>query len=239
MLICAYESSDLVCHKDRFDSLPSRQGRLVKTCLLEAHNRRQFHRWWRVRAPQWNTQKHVFTTEVVKVILQVAFMMSHPQDSQDSQDVFFGRPDFGVFLSCLAMSWWGPQPPLCQWEVAAMAGTAFTSIHPQKWMIRTRPHLDHYHHTHKKKTSVIFCDPKMRIFGFACARWSQSQAPLAEPTPPEPVTPDQVYHVFAGEPTGNRVGEKRAAFFWRKKWMYTVNPWMNNEKTWRNLERSF
>lgn len=71
---------DLVCH-NRFDSLPSRQGRLVKTCLLEAHNRRQFHRWWRVRAPQWKTQKHVFTcfyndevlTKVVKVILQVAF----------------------------------------------------------------------------------------------------------------------------------------------------------------------
>eukprot|EP00913_Durusdinium_trenchii_P032079 g30041.t1 len=27
------------------------QGRLVKTCLLEAHNRRQLHRWWRARSP--------------------------------------------------------------------------------------------------------------------------------------------------------------------------------------------
>lgn len=145
---------DLVCH-NRCDSLPSRQGRLVKTCLLEAHNRRQFHRWWRVRAPQWKTQKHVFymflQRKLWKWYCKLHFVMSHPQDSQDSQDVFFGGPDFGVFLSCLGMSWWGPQPPLCQWEVAAMAGTAFTSIHPQKWMIRIRPHLDHYHHTHKKR----------------------------------------------------------------------------------------
>ena len=28
-----------------------RQGRLVKTCLLEAHNRRQLQRWWRVWEP--------------------------------------------------------------------------------------------------------------------------------------------------------------------------------------------
>lgn len=27
------------------------QGRLVKTCLLEAHNRRRLHRWWRARSP--------------------------------------------------------------------------------------------------------------------------------------------------------------------------------------------
>lgn len=27
------------------------QGRLVKTCLLEAHNRRRLHRWWRWRNP--------------------------------------------------------------------------------------------------------------------------------------------------------------------------------------------
>jgi iron only hydrogenase large subunit-like protein len=27
------------------------QGRLVKTCLLEAHNRRLFYRWWRARCP--------------------------------------------------------------------------------------------------------------------------------------------------------------------------------------------
>mmetsp|Transcript_77234 Transcript_77234/g.218950 ORF Transcript_77234/g.218950 Transcript_77234/m.218950 type:complete len:605 (-) Transcript_77234:213-2027(-) len=27
------------------------QGRLVKTCLLEAHNRRRLHRWWRWRSP--------------------------------------------------------------------------------------------------------------------------------------------------------------------------------------------
>jgi len=31
------------------------------------------------------------------------------------------------------------------------------------------------------------------------------------------VTPDQVYHVFAGEPTGNRVGEKRAAFLLKER----------------------
>jgi len=33
------------------------QGRLVKTCLLEAHNRRQFHRWWRARNPLFASEK--------------------------------------------------------------------------------------------------------------------------------------------------------------------------------------
>lgn len=77
----------------------------------------------------------------------------------------------------------------------------------------------------------------MRILGYAWARWSQSQAPLAEPTPPEPVTPDQVYHVFAGEPTGDRVGEKRAAFLLKER--VSVHSEPLNEKIWRNLEQSF
>jgi len=33
------------------------QGRLVKTCLLEAHNRRQLHRWWRARNPLFASEK--------------------------------------------------------------------------------------------------------------------------------------------------------------------------------------
>lgn len=32
------------------------QGRLVKTCLLEAHNRRRLYRWWRVRSPLFAAQ---------------------------------------------------------------------------------------------------------------------------------------------------------------------------------------
>mmetsp|Transcript_76357 Transcript_76357/g.200344 ORF Transcript_76357/g.200344 Transcript_76357/m.200344 type:complete len:623 (+) Transcript_76357:103-1971(+) len=42
------------------------QGRLVKTCLLEAHNRRRLHRWWRVRSPLFAAESAWWLRKVTK-----------------------------------------------------------------------------------------------------------------------------------------------------------------------------
>mmetsp|Transcript_28573 Transcript_28573/g.51769 ORF Transcript_28573/g.51769 Transcript_28573/m.51769 type:complete len:595 (+) Transcript_28573:34-1818(+) len=43
------------------------QGRLVKTCLLESHNRRRFHRWWRARSPLFASQ-HLLIRPLVEAL---------------------------------------------------------------------------------------------------------------------------------------------------------------------------
>jgi len=44
------------------------QGRLVKTCLLEAHNRRRLHRWWRSRSPLFAAESWVWTRQVLDAL---------------------------------------------------------------------------------------------------------------------------------------------------------------------------
>ncbi|CAE8640092.1 unnamed protein product, partial [Polarella glacialis] len=44
------------------------QGRLVKTCLLEQHNRRRLHRWWRARSPLFAAESSWWLRPVVEAL---------------------------------------------------------------------------------------------------------------------------------------------------------------------------